>query len=212
MTEPAETVDKTFLWRQRIGPDLRDIPITVTWQRRTDEDGAHWEPVKFTIDGGGQRLGPLALSGIRWSYIIATTDPDNAEPAPAPEQDPAAEQEPAPTDGSGWRVVTARPKPAPPSVPTAVDRRQRRGLAFIPDSPVPADGTPLAYIESRLGVRAYNALRRNGYHTVESALKLTEAKLVAMEGIGPVVAAQIRKTMNNYRAAHRRALKRIARP
>lgn len=211
MTVPDDTIENLFMWRQRIGPNLRDIPITVTWQRRTDEDGERWEPVKFTIDGGGQRLSPLALSGIRWSYIIATTDPDNVEPPSEPEPAPVPVRKPEVDAGSGWVVVASRLKPDPPPVPTAVDRRQRRGLAFQPEEPLPVNGTPLSFIESKLGTRAYNALRRNGYHTVEDALKLTEAKLIAMEGIGLVVASQIRKALRNYRAARRRAAKRIAR-
>lgn len=82
MTTP-EPVEAVFIWRQRVGGGLRDIPITITWQPGTDGDGEdHWVPVKFVIDGLGQRLGPKALEKAPLAYAIATTDPGNVNADP----------------------------------------------------------------------------------------------------------------------------------
>lgn len=80
MTE-LEARDVVFVWRQRVGGGLRDIPITITWHLHEDSDGENlWVPVKFVIDGGGQRLGQKILEKAPLAYAIGATDPGNVDP------------------------------------------------------------------------------------------------------------------------------------
>lgn len=176
-----DQVEAVFMWQHRTGGGLRGIPITVTWQHRLDADGGYWVPVKFAIDGDGQRIGPGTLQGIRWSYVIASTDPDNKASPPEPYATP--------------------PEPAA-KVP---DRRAQRPKPAIPEPPADLTlngATSLAFFESLFGPRAYNALRRNGYHTLEAVLAIPDAQLSKIDGVGEKTVSIIRAVLDRYRTGY----------
>lgn len=149
-----EQVEAVFAWRHRTGSGLRDIPITVTWQRHTDPDGdRYWIPVKFSVDGDGQRLGPPTLDQAPWTFAIAATHPDRDVPKPAP----------------------------------------------VDHGPPTEIFTPLEWVETALGVRAYNSLRRNGVASVERAMALTDEQILAFENMGAKSLNRIRAVLGGFR-------------
>lgn len=160
MTSLPDPVEATFVWRHRTGTGLRDIPITVTWRQHTDRYGRrHWTPVKFTVDGGYERLSSPVLSEAPWTYAINATNPENAEP-----------------------------KHEPPAAPEPVD-----------EGPPTEVFTPLEWVETALGVRAYNSLRRNHVESVEEAMALTDEQLLGFDNMGAKSLTRIRAVLGGFR-------------
>lgn len=92
MTTP-EPIEATFMWRQRIGAGLRNVPITVVWHNVDAGDGTRiWVPTRFTVDAGGQRLTVYELEIVPWDYAIDATDPNNYLDDLAPIVVPEGEQ------------------------------------------------------------------------------------------------------------------------